>query len=660
MSNFMLKLSIKTLFLLAIIGLNFTSAAQAKNVENTYEVLCYHDVKDNVDGNLERETTLISTKHLASHLTWLHDHGYNPIRVDDILNAQKGIKPLPEKPVLLTFDDGYVSFYTHVYPLLKLFNYPAVAALEGSWLDAKPNSAVSYGDEQVPRENFLTPKQIKEMAESGLVEFASHSYDLHKGVLLNPYGNTAPAAITHQYLAESKSYETDQAYQTRISADLKRNSDFIQSLTGKAPRIMVWPYGKYNQTTLNIAKQLGMPITFSLDRNSEDPNNVSELTKINRSLVDANPGEQGLASMLKNNAYDTAQRIVHIDLDTLYDKDEAQMWRNLDALIERIKSLAPTAVYLQAFADPDGDGAADALYFPNRHLPVRADIFSRVARQLRTRSGVNVYAWMPVFAFDLKDKSLQKRISVVNIKNTPKAGEYRRLSPFSLEARALIADIYTDLATHAMFDGLIFHDDASLSDEEDNSTYACKVYMEEWGLPCSAERIKSDVEQKKRWTTLKSRWITDFTVELANIVKQHQPDLKTARNLYANAMLKPESEQWLAQNYTDFLSHYDYTVVMAMPKMEQVDNTNEWLSALTRKAKQTPNGLKKTIFEVQAFDWATRKSINDETLVSQFKHLLDSDALHIGYYPDNFIRNQPNLEQIRPYMSARSFPYLPR
>ena len=303
---------------------------------------------------------------------------------------------------------------------------------------------------------------------------------------------------------------------------------------------------------------------------------------------------------------------------------------------------------------------ADALYFENRHLPVRADIFSRVARQLHTRAGVNVYAWMPVLAFDLKDKKLQNKLSVVKIKNNPKAGDYRRLSPFSPEARTIIKEIYTDLATHAMFDGLIFHDDASLSDEEDNSIYASKVYAEQWKLPSSAQLINTDAEQEKRWSTLKSRWITDFTVELANIVKLYQPELKTARNLYANAMLKPESEQWLAQNYTDFLSHYDYTVVMAMPKMEKVADANQWLVALVNKAKQTPNGLKKTIFELQAFDWAGKKSLSDETLSAQFALLLKNDATHIGYYPDNFIHNQPSLEQIRPYMSARSFPYLPK
>lgn len=643
-----------------LLGLVTATLAVAAPADVHYDVLCYHDIQDNVDGSLEKETTLLSTQHLAGHLNWLHEHGYHPVSVNDILAAQQGIKPLPAKPVLLTFDDGYQSVYTHVYPLLKLFNYPALVALVGSWLDAKPNETVNYGDVQVPRSRFLSTAQIKEMAQSGLIEYSSHSYDLHHGVLLNPHGSTAPAATTRLYDAQNKRYETQVAYVARITDDLTRNSNYLESITGKRPRIMTWPYGRYNQTTLDIAKQLGMPITFSLDHDAIQPNTIQALGSVNRTLIDANPSEQVLVSMLNSKLEHDQQRVVHVDLDYVYDHDPAQMAKNLDALIERIKSLAPTAVYLQAFADPDGDGTADALYFHNRHLPVRADIFSRVARQLNTRASVNVYAWMPVLAYDLPDKALQTKLSVTSLAAHTHAGRYRRLSPFSAEARTLIKEIYEDLAAHAQFQGIIFHDDATLDDEEDNSRFALEVYEKQWLLPNTITKIHANNTQKAQWSALKSRWITDFTMELAKVVKQYQPGLKTARNLYANAMLNPQSEAWLAQNYADFLSHYDYTVVMAMPRMEKVINANTWLVSLVQLAKRTPKGLSNTIFELQSFDWATKQPIRDVVLTEQFALLLRNDAQHIGYYTDDFIHNQPNLENIRPYMSARDFPYLPK
>ena len=61
--------------------------------------------------------------------------------------------------------------------------------------------------------------------------------------------------------------------------------------------------------------------------------------------------------------------------------------------------MQPKSVYLQAYADPKGTGVAESVYFPNRHLPMRSDLFSRAAWQLNTRANVQVYAWMPVLAF---------------------------------------------------------------------------------------------------------------------------------------------------------------------------------------------------------------------------------------------------------------------
>ena len=147
---------------------------------------------------------------------------------------------------------------------------------------------------------------------------------------------------------------------------------------------------------------------------------------------------------------------------------------------------------------------------------------------------------------------------------------------------------------------------------------------------------------------------------LAQTLRQSQPTLKTARNLYANAMLKPESEAWLAQNYRNFLLSYDYTAVMAMPKMEQIQAPSVWFENLVSIAKKTPNGLQKTIFETQSTDWHTKKSIPSGIMAEQFSLLLESGATHIGYYPDDFIHNKPEIEQIRPYLSAREFPYLPK
>jgi len=77
-----------------------------------FTVLSYHDIYDN--GGHRADIMAISTKTLIGHFSWLREHGYHVVSLDQILAAQTGKKPLPNKAILLTFDDGYRSVYTRV------------------------------------------------------------------------------------------------------------------------------------------------------------------------------------------------------------------------------------------------------------------------------------------------------------------------------------------------------------------------------------------------------------------------------------------------------------------------------------------------------------------------------------------------------------------
>ncbi|PFW72986.1 poly-beta-1,6-N-acetyl-D-glucosamine N-deacetylase PgaB, partial [Bacillus sp. AFS075960] len=94
-------------------------------------------------------------------------------------------------------------------------------------------------------------------------------------------------------------------------------------------------------------------------------------------------------------------------------------------------------VYLQAYADPKGTGVAEAVYFPNRHLPMRSDLFSRAAWQLNTRSNVQVYAWMPVLAFRPpadKHRGLEAVRALDGAPARENGSRVFRLSPFDPDA----------------------------------------------------------------------------------------------------------------------------------------------------------------------------------------------------------------------------------
>jgi biofilm PGA synthesis lipoprotein PgaB len=383
-----------------------------------------------------------------------------------------------------------------------------------------------------------------------------------------------------------------------------------------------------------------------------------------RTLVSYTDGVTDLIGLLRQPAtYGGSliprERVVHVDLDYVYDKDTQKQEANLSTLIDRIVKLRPTTVYLQAYADPKGDGTVESVYFPNRHMPMRADLFSRAAWQLRSRAGVRVYAWMPVMAFKLPAENPAAAHVVQTMPGAPKKASemrYHRLSPFDPLARKMINDIYEDLGKHAFFTGVLFHDDATLSDYEDASPQALRYYHEQWNLPDSLEAIRADPSAFERWSKEKTRFLNQFTVDLANTLRRYQPALLTARNLYAEPVLNPESEAWYAQSLPSFLEIYDFTAVMAMPYMERADEPTQWLARLIGQVAAIPDALPKTVFELQSRDWRTGEPVPTKTLAAQLRQLRVAGARNFGYYPDDFHNNEPDLATIMPEMSTRTAP----
>lgn len=600
-------------------------------------VLSYHDIRDDVAPKGDPDAYAVSTANFARHLDWLHGNGYRPVSVQAVLDARAGRGALPERAVLLTFDDGLRSAYTHAFPLLRAYGFPALVAPVTGWMDLAEGEAVPYGPRDFTREDFLTWAQLREMQDSGLVEIGSHSHDLHRGVTGNPFGNQMPAAVTRLWNADT-GYESDADWHARIHADLATSSALIERHTGRAPRVMVWPYAAYNRAATDIAHALGMTLSFDLEGRSQQGDlgqqgereaGQDSLDSLARLLMHRNPDVRDFAGELRRDLSRDGLRAIQVDLDYVHDEDPVQMARNLDALVQRIHEIRPSHVFLQAFADPDGDGAADALYFPNRHLPVRADLFSRVAWQLRTRAGVRVFAWLPVLGYELADPALQRELRIA----AHDPAEIPRLDPADPRALAIVEDIYADLARHAHFDGLLFHDDAYLRDDE----------VPHYGDGVPARRTAG---------------LVDFTLALKASAERWRPKLVTVRNLFARPVLEPESEAWFAQRLDAFLEAYDFTALMAMPQLENAEDPERWMQALVAAVATTSGGLERALFELQTIDWRSQRPIAPDVLRSQVRALLAAGVRHLGYYPDDFISDHPPLPAAREAMSAREFPYV--
>ena len=649
----------------AIALLPAAAVAQLQNLPpldppQTFRVLCYHDVRDDLRSTLSAspESTAIDSRELTRQFSWLKENGFQPVSVQQIVDARAGHGTLPAKAVLLSFDDGYESTYSKVFPLLQQFHYPAMIALVGSWLE----TSQAQNKNVPPGTRFLNWSQAREMQQSGLVEVASHSYALHQGIVANPQANMLPATTSRIYNVADHRYETDAAYATRIQTDLKANADLIERQLGRRPRAMVWPYGAYNQSVVDWSAAAGMSLTFNLDGGPNTPD--QSLGRIRRDLVTLTTTVSTLndvmrAPLPKFDLQTSAERVMQVDLDYVYDPNPKIQEANLSKLLERVVRMHPRTVYLQAFADPAGDGIAASVYFPNRHLPMRADLFSRVAWQLRTRAKVKVYAWMPVIAFRLPadDPAADKIVTLdPQAPASAQRDRSRRLSPFDPLVRKTVTEIYEDLGKHAAFAGVLFYDDLTLSDFEDNSPAALAVYRDEWQLPDSIHAIRANKLLRQRWAQHKSAYLNAFTIELANTLRRTQPDLMTARNIFAEPVLNPAAEEWYAQSLPDFLASYDYVALMAMPQMEKAGDPNVWMVRLLDQVKRQPDGLRKVIFKLQSQDWRTKKPIAAVAMAAQMRQLRLGGVRHLAYYPDDFHHDQPALQILRPAFSNAADP----
>ena len=389
--------------------------------------------------------------------------------------------------------------------------------------------------------------------------------------------------------------------------------------------------------------------------------NVKDLDNIPRMLIAGNPSLKAFASAVTQIQEADPVRVMHVDLDYVYDPNPVQQAKNIDKLVQRVYDMKISHVFLQAFSDPQGDGTVKSLYFPNRWLPMRADLFNFVSWQLQTRGGVKVYAWMPVLAFDLaSDLPRVQRWDPQTGKALLAHQPYVRLSPWDPRVRQQITDIYEDLARHASFSGILFHDDAVLTDFEDVSPEAVAAWRQS-GLARDAGPVPQRPQEREAWMRFKSQTLTRFTLQLRQAVQAIRgPQVKTARNLFALPILEPQSEAWFAQNLDDFLAAYDWTVPMAMPLMESVpiDASQAWLTRLVQAVARHPGALKKTIFELQARDWNRRQrnAIPDQQLADWMRLLRLNGVKNYGYYPDDFINNQPDISRIRPQFSSWWYP----
>lgn len=122
-------------------------------------IIMYHDILPKKKVSFD-----VTVEKFEKHLELIRKNGVTPISLEQLIQHLCTGKPLPAKPIVLTFDDGYIGNYQIVYPLLKKYNYPAVFSVYTDKIEGKIVGC-----------STLTSEQLEEMAANPLVTIASHS-----------------------------------------------------------------------------------------------------------------------------------------------------------------------------------------------------------------------------------------------------------------------------------------------------------------------------------------------------------------------------------------------------------------------------------------------------------------------------------------------------
>ncbi len=228
---------------------------------NDLPVLMYHNVTTDL-SLIHRDATLhITPQTLEEHFAALKEAGYNTISLDEYFAYRNGKGKLPQNPVLITFDDGYISNYEYAYPLLKKYDLKATIFIIASRVGATDTEF-----------HHFTWSEAVEMENSGHVEIESHSYS-HPDFSTLTYAQTVLEMRLAKYMIETN--------------------------MNKECRFFAYPYGKMNPSSTFVASQAGYKaVCVGRDVNA---NLASEnLFELPRHTICATQSGEDLINLIKN------------------------------------------------------------------------------------------------------------------------------------------------------------------------------------------------------------------------------------------------------------------------------------------------------------------------------------------------------------------------
>lgn len=250
--------------ILGIIFGAFTSSPTfSESIDESVDlpIIMYHSVlKDTaLSGKY-----VITPQTLENDIDYLKGNGYTFVSATDIIAFVEENRPLPSKPIMLTFDDGFYNNYGYVMPILSKKNAKAVISVVGSYTDEYSKSSIAnmtYG--------YLRWSEIYEMFISKRVDVGNHSYNFHS----NTNGRNG---------SKRKYGESEDTYLDIFIADTRKAQDRFMEKTGFIPLIYTYPFGAYSEETTDALKNMGFKMSLTCTEGINKISNSDSLFLLKR------------------------------------------------------------------------------------------------------------------------------------------------------------------------------------------------------------------------------------------------------------------------------------------------------------------------------------------------------------------------------------------
>ncbi|HHX74512.1 MAG TPA: polysaccharide deacetylase family protein [Firmicutes bacterium] len=260
-------------------GYKFDDSAYTKKVP----VLLYHHLAAEADGSLT-----VSAGQFEAQIKALAEAGYTGVSLGQLVDyVEKGTE-LPDRPVVVTFDDGYASNYEIAYPILQKYGMKATIFVIGASVGKE-----TYKDTAYPIIPHFGYGEAREMLASGLLEIQSHTYDMHQSAEYE--GERARTAVV------PLAGESEEAFIEALRADFQQSRQTLEKETGTAVFALSYPLGKYSDLTEVVLKELGVKVTLTTEPgvNTLIKGLPQCLQALKRIPVDENTSPEALLKLLQ-------------------------------------------------------------------------------------------------------------------------------------------------------------------------------------------------------------------------------------------------------------------------------------------------------------------------------------------------------------------------